>query len=240
MAFSQHREKVCAGLVHLLTASGAVFGLFALLAAAQGEAERCFAWLGVALIIDGIDGPLARRFEVKRVLPWFSGEDLDNVIDYFTYVAIPAFLLATGGLMPNGLSYLAAAVVMLVSLYHFGDKDSKTEDGYFVGFPAIWNLVVFYLFVMPLPPLAAFLTVMALAVLTFVPMKWVHPVRVQRFRSVTAILMAVWAAAAIASVASGFPGSLPIQLIFAATLFYGVATSLFAGIARHPSIKPAE
>ncbi len=227
-------------LVHVLTASGAVLALFALLAAAKADYEACFAWLGAALIVDGIDGPLARRFNVKRVLPRFSGEDLDNVIDYMTYVAIPAFIIATGPLVPASLAVPAAALIMLTSLYHFGDKDSKTDDGYFVGFPAVWNLVALYLLVVPVPQTAALAIIAVCAIFTFVPLKWLHPVRVRRLRPVTFAVMAVWAACAIAAVASGFPGSPAIQLVFLIALAYGIGISAAAGFVEKAAARPAE
>lgn len=216
-----------------------MLALFALLAAATGRYEECFAFLGAALVVDGIDGPLARRFEVKRVLPRFSGEDLDKIIDYLTYVTIPAFLLATGGIMPEGLAYAAGAAVMLSSLYHFSDQHSKTADGYFVGFPAIWNLVVFYLLVVPVPPLLGFAIIMVCTVLTFVPLKWVHPVRVRRLRPATFALMGLWGVAAILALVEGFPGSPAVQAIFVIVLIYGLALGLSAGWARQTR-QPAE
>jgi phosphatidylcholine synthase len=236
----QYSDKLRAFCVHLLTASGAVFGLFALLAAAEARWEACFAWLGVALFVDGLDGPLARRFEVKSALPRCSGETLDHVIDYFTYVAVPAFIVARSGLMPEGLAYPAAALIMLTSLYHFADSESKADDGHFVGFPAIWNLVAFYLFAIPLPRAAAFAIIALCAALTFAPFKWLHPVRVRRLRFITFPLMAAWAAAAAATLWLGFPAPLPCQLIFLATLAYAISLGLSAGRAHQPFTRAPE
>lgn len=230
---------IYAALVHVLTASGAVLALLSLLAASAGRYEECFAFLGAALVVDGIDGPLARRFDVKRLLPRFSGEDLDKIIDYLTYVTIPAFLLATGGFMPDGFAYVAGSVVMLSSLYHFSDQQSKTPDGYFVGFPAIWNLVVFYLLVVPVPSSLGFAIIMILAALTFVPLKWIHPVRVRRLRPVTFALMGLWGVAAILALVQGLPGSPAVQAILVIVLIYGLALGLSAGWAR-PARQPAE
>ena len=141
-----------AAAVHVLTASGAVLGLLSLLSASEGQWAVAFAWLGAALIVDGVDGPLARLVDVKRVLPRFSGEELDHLVDYLTYVAVPAFMVARAELVPESLRLPLASVIMLVSLYHFSDTESKTADGYFVGFPAIWNVVVLYCFVLDFAP----------------------------------------------------------------------------------------
>jgi phosphatidylcholine synthase len=226
-------------LVHLLTASGAVFGLLALLAVAQGAYELCFAWLGAALVVDGADGPLARRYDVKTVLPRFSGEDLDKVIDYLTYVTVPAFIVAGGAIVGGALSYVAAALIMLSSLYHFSDTQSKTQDGYFIGFPAIWNLVVFYLLAVPVPPEAAFAVIVICTLLTFVPLKWVHPVRVKRWRPVTFALMALWAVAACLALWEGFPAPAEVQGVLCVTLAYALVLGLTAG--RPETVRrPAE
>jgi phosphatidylcholine synthase len=232
--------RLRAAAVHLLTASGAVLGLLALLAAAENRWEKCFALLGAALAVDAVDGPLARRFRVKTVLPRFSGETLDLVIDYLTYVTVPAFMIAQAGLVPEGFPYSAAALVMLSSLYHFADQGSKEADGHFVGFPAIWNLVVFYLFAIPLPHAAALVIILLCAGLTFVPLKWVHPVRVRRWRFLTLALTAAWGVAAIITLLSGFPAAPPCRVLLLVTLAYAISLSLIAGISRQPFIDPAQ
>ncbi|MBI4725463.1 MAG: phosphatidylcholine synthase [Rhodomicrobium sp.] len=229
-----------AAAVHGFTAMGAALGLLALLAASERNWTACFAWLGAALIVDGADGPLARFFEVKKVLPRFSGEDLDKIIDYLIYVAVPAFLVARSELVPSNLRLPLAVAIMMVSLYHFADRDSKTGDGYFVGFPAIWNVVVFYCFVLDIPPDAAGALIGLCAVLTFVPFRWVHPLRVRRLRPVTLAVIAAWAGASVTAIVHGFPGTAAERVIFILTAAYIVGLGLSAGIgrARHP--YPAE
>jgi len=200
--------------------------------------EIAFAWLALATLIDGIDGPLARHFEVKKHLPRFSGERLDLVIDYFTYVVVPAFMIYAGGLLPSGLAMFAAAIVLMTSLFHFGDIESKTEDGFFVGFPALWNVVALYLFIYPLPPGLAFAGIAVLGVLTFVPLKWVHPIRVRRWRALTLAILAVWAGATISAVWHGFPASPAMQTVIGFCSVYLLARGLarsFDGQSRPPS-----
>lgn len=218
--------KLAAAGVHMLTASGVLAGFAAFLSAIDRDWTSAFIWLALATVIDGIDGPLARRFDVKTHLPRFSGERLDLVIDYFTYVIVPAFIIYASGLLPAGAALLAAGIVLTTSLFHFCDIESKTEDGYFVGFPAIWNGVALYLFIFGLPPVAAFLIIAALAGLTFVPLKWVHPVRVRRLRVPTFAVLALWSMAVAMTLWSGFPAPPILQTTIALCSFYLLAIGL--------------
>jgi phosphatidylcholine synthase len=226
-----------AAAVHLLTASGGALGLLALLAASEGRWEVSFAWLGAALAVDGADGPLARRLEVKSVLPRFSGEDLDKIVDYLTYVSVPAFIVARSHIVPEEVRVGLALTIMTVSLYHFSDKESKTAAGYFVGFPAIWNVVILYCFVLAIPPLFAAALIVLCAILTFIPFRWVHPLRVKRMRTLTLAVAGFWAAAAILSVWQGFPGGSAVRMIFALTAVYTLAIGLSAGPEQPSSSK---
>lgn len=222
--------KLLAAIIHIFTASGIIVGFVAMLAAIQGRWEAAFAWLGVAAIIDGVDGPLARHFGVKTRLPRFSGERLDLVIDYFTYVIVPALMVYLSGRMPQGWALIAASIMLMTSLFHFSDMDSKTEDDFFVGFPAIWNVVVFYLFIFPMPPGMAFASVAVLGALTFIPLKWVHPLRVERFRVVTVAVLAIWAGAALLVLWSGFPVSIFTQVVIALCSLYLLLPGLVRSI----------
>jgi phosphatidylcholine synthase len=215
-----------AAAVHVFTATGAVFGFLALAATAQGRWEAAFLWLGVALVVDGLDGPLARIFDVKETLPRIDGEALDLVIDYLSYVIVPAFMIYRAGLVPEGFAELAAGAIMLTSLFHFSDAQSKTHDGFFVGFPALWNLYVLYAFVLSPAPALVLAGVAVLGVLTFVPMKWGHPIRVRAWRGVTLAVTAVWSLAALLALYQGFPGNIVIQVIFVAAAVYYVAQGL--------------
>jgi phosphatidylcholine synthase len=215
--------------VHLLTASGAVFGLLALRHAAVQEWTATFLWLGAALAVDAADGPLARRTGVDKLLPAFSGVRLDLVVDYLTYCAVPAFIVMESGVAGSGLTagLFAGAVILLSSLFHFAHLESKTEDGFFVGFPALWNVVSLYLFVLKPEPGTALAAILLLAAATFVPVKWVHPVRVAFLRPVTLSVTACWAAAALIEVIQGFPGNRIAQAVFVAAAVYIVALGLW-------------
>jgi phosphatidylcholine synthase len=223
--------RLLAASVHGLTASGAVLALLALRAVHQGDWQMMFVWLGAALIIDAADGPLARRLSVKTVLPRFSGERLDLIVDYLTYVAVPAYALTEAPLLPEAARLPAAAAILLSSLFHVADVNSKTEEGYFVGFPAIWNIVLLYLFALGLAPPAAFAVVAVFVALTFVPILAVHPFRVERLRWLTCLVAALWAFAAAVAVANPFPSPLWVKVLLIATAIYlasvGIARSLF-------------
>jgi phosphatidylcholine synthase len=220
-----------AASVHVLTAVGAVLALLALRAAHEADWQLMFVWLGVALLVDAVDGPLARLFDVKSVLPRFSGERLDLIVDYMTYVAIPAFVLTETDLLPEGSRLPAAIAILLSGLFHVSDVHSKTEEGFFVGFPAIWNIVLLYLFALGLPQMGALALVAGLVALTFVPILCVHPFRVVRLRTVTVLVALLWAAAAAAAVANPFPAALWVQIALVATAVY------FAAVGVGPSLR---
>ena len=189
--------------VHVLTACGAALALLALLAASHGNWPLMFLWLGVALVVDAIDGPLARAANVSAVWPNWSGDTLDLVVDYTTYVFVPAYAVAAGSLMPDALALPAAATIAITGTLYFANREMKTPDNFFRGFPAVWNLVVFYLLLLRPMPVMAAATIALFAVLTFVPIRFVHPFRVRRLRTVTVALLTLWAALALAAVKQG-------------------------------------
>jgi phosphatidylcholine synthase len=209
--------------VHILTACGAALALLALLAATRSDWPLMFFWLGVALVVDAIDGPLARTLNVKEVLPRWSGDTLDLVVDYTTYVFVPAYAVAAAGLMPLAWAITAAAIVAITGTLYFADRNMKTEDNFFRGFPAVWNLVVFYLLLLRPAPLVAGATVVLFAVLTFVPLKFVHPFRVRRWRGVTVALLTLWAVLALAAVRQGLQPESWITAALSAIALYFVA-----------------
>ena len=159
--------RLSAAAVHFLTATGAAFALLAFIAAARSDWQCMFIWLGVALIVDSIDGPLARCVRVTSVLPRWSGERLDLIVDFLTYVMVPAFAFSQSQLLPPSSRLAAGVAVVLSSLFHMADQDSKTQEGYFVGFPAIWNVVCLYLFALQPSPAIALAIVAFFVVLTW-------------------------------------------------------------------------
>jgi phosphatidylcholine synthase len=215
-----------AAAVHLFTALGVVCAQLALHAVIAGAYEEAFLWLGVALIIDGIDGAFARAVDVRRRLPQFSGETLDLVVDYVTYVFVPVLALQLGGYFVGAWGWLLAALILLSSLFHFIHLGNKSEDNCFVGFPAIWNIVAFYIFAFAMPGWAVSGVVLVCIVLTFVPMRWLHPLRVARFRTLNIAMTLLGALAAIWIVATGFPAGYPAMVVLGAVALYGAVLSI--------------
>jgi phosphatidylcholine synthase len=167
-----HKYKIIrAWLVHLYTAAGLITTFAAFRALLDGDARTVFLWQGVALFIDATDGPLARRWEVSRWIPSFSGRKLDDIIDYINYTLIPMLFAYSFG-MVTGLGRGVLPLVLIVSAYGFCQEQAKTDDGYFTGFPSYWNLVIFYLYLLGAAPWVSTAVLTTFAVLVFVPVKY--------------------------------------------------------------------
>ncbi|WP_224825276.1 phosphatidylcholine/phosphatidylserine synthase [Cognatishimia sp. MH4019] len=178
--------------VHLLTASGAVFAMLAMLAAVEEKWSLMFLWLVVAFAVDGIDGPLARKYHVKVNAPQFDGVLLDLIIDYLTYVFIPAYALFKSGLLPGWTGWFAIIVITFASAMYFADTRMKTKDNSFSGFPGCWNMLVLVLFATQPNFWVTTFIVAALAVAMFLPLKFIHPVRTARWRAVSLPMALAW------------------------------------------------
>ena len=178
--------------VHLLTASGAVFAMLAMLAAAEAKWSLMFLWLVVAFFVDGIDGPLARHYNVAKNAPRYDGVLLDLIIDYLTYVFIPAFALFSSGLLPGWTGWCAIIVITYASAMYFADTRMKTTDYSFHGFPGCWNMVVLVLFALEPNFWVSLAIVIVLAAAMFLPVKFVHPVRTARWRWLTLPVALAW------------------------------------------------
>jgi phosphatidylcholine synthase len=218
------RMRAAAFSVHIFTAMGAGIALIAMLEAVREHWSAMFAWLGLALLIDGLDGPMARRLDVANVQPNWSGEVLDLVVDFVTYVFVPAYAItASGLLLPLAAPLLGAGIVVTGALY-FADRRMKTPDNHFRGFPALWNAVAFYLFLLHLPPLFGSLGVAILIVLTFAPFNVLHPIRVVRLRGLTLSLVAIWAVLVGIVLGYDFDVGVPVKLGLCAIALYVVAS----------------
>jgi phosphatidylcholine synthase len=189
--------------VHVFTACGAALALLALVAAVNRDWPLMFGLLGAALIVDGVDGALARHVRVAERLPRWSGDTLDLVVDFVTYVFVPAYAIAAGALLPPLLALPAAIIIVVTGALYFADRHMKTADNYFRGFPALWNLAAFYLFLLRPEAWIAALAVALLALATFLPFPFVHPFRVGRWRIVTLALLAAWAVLALLALSRG-------------------------------------
>jgi phosphatidylcholine synthase len=217
-------HRLAAWLVHGLTASGAVLGFLALEAAIQADASMTFLWLGLALIVDGIDGPLARALDVERATPNIDGAALDLVVDYLTYVLVPVAYMATAGVFPSGTETAFAAFVLLTSLYTFARRDMKSESADFRGFPAVWNLVAAGFAANQSSPWACAVVTIVLGVATFTNLKAVHPIRVVELRWLTMTATAIWL---------GSTGSLiaaPLWLFPLPLISWWITTAYFVGL----------
>jgi len=180
VSFSK-RRRTAAWLVHLVTASGSVWGLLSLWAIYEGRYILAFWFMGAAIFVDAIDGTLARRAKTKEATPMVDGELLDNIIDYFNYTMVPAFFLVVSGLLPSGWGLVGGSVIALASAYQFTQPDAKTDDHFFKGFPSYWNIVVFYLFFWKFPAAVNLAIILFLAVMVFVPIKYIYPSRLEYF-----------------------------------------------------------
>ncbi len=178
--------------VHLLTASGAVFAMLALLAAVDGKWSLMFLWLVVAFAVDGIDGPLARKYDVKTNAPTFDGTLLDMIIDYITYVFIPAFALFKSGILPGWTGWVAIIIITFASAMYFADTRMKTKDNSFSGFPGCWNMAVIVLFAARPDFWIVLLVVIVLAITMFFPVKFIHPMRTERWRAISLPVTLAW------------------------------------------------
>lgn len=219
--------RALAFCVHLFTASGAAAGFLALMAAIQHDWPAMFAWLAVALAIDGIDGTFARKLRVAELLPRWSGEVLDLVVDFLTYVVVPAFAIATGGFMRPPLALAAAAAIVISSAIYFSDRRMKTDDDYFRGFPATWNLVAFYFFLLRPGETMALAAIAILVVCTFLPFVFVHPMRVRKLRKLNIVLCAAWSVLAIVALARGFAPPAWVVYSLAIIAAYFLVAGLF-------------
>lgn len=216
--------RAAAFSVHVFTAMGAGVALIALLEAVREHWVAMFWWLGVALVIDGLDGPMARRLEVDRLQPNWSGEVLDLVVDFATYVFVPAYAIAASGLLwPLAAPILGAGITVSGALY-FADRRMKSADNHFRGFPGLWNIAAFYLFLLHWPPAASSLAVTILIVLTFMPFHVVHPVRVRRLRWLTLSLIGAGTALAVVALINDFEAGTAVKVALCAIAIYVIGS----------------
>ena len=187
-------EKLLAWMVHLYTGLGLVLAaaIAVLIVRGDGEAlHRALVLMLVATVIDGTDGWLARRARVKEVIPSFDGRRLDDIVDFHTYTSLPLLLVWRAGLLPAGQEWWLL-LPLLASAYGFSQVDAKTDDGFFLGFPSYWNVVAFYLYLLRPTPWFALAVIIVLALLTFVPSRYLYPSQKGPFNRATNILATAW------------------------------------------------
>jgi phosphatidylcholine synthase len=208
-----------AWLVHAYTATGAVLAFLAMQAATTRNFRAAFLWLFVAVLVDSTDGVFARRVHVHERVPNFSGEKVDDLVDYLTFVFVPAVIVWQAGVVTGAWTIPVVAAMLMSSLYGFVSEDAKTEDHFFTGFPSYWNIVALYLVVLGLPPVVNAAVLLILSALVFVRIGYVYPTRTTTARSVTLTLGLVWGLMMLALILQ-LPT--PQQSIAWASLFFPV------------------
>ena len=188
------KNKIFAWAVHSFTASGAVLGFLALISIFNNDQVGSFLWLGLALLVDGLDGTFARKIGVTNKAPNIDGSTLDNLIDYLNYVIIPSLMIYWFQMVPNNWEMIIPAGMFAVSLYTFANINMKTEDYYFSGFPALWNIVVLYFYILNTNQYINLFVIISLSILTFIPIKFVHPLRVKKLRNFNIFCTIIWSA----------------------------------------------
>ena len=216
-------ETFRAYFVHMFTATGAVFAMLAMLAAVEANWSLMFLWLVVALIVDGIDGPMARKYDVKTKAPIIDGVLLDLIIDYLTYVFIPAFALFKSGLLPGWTGWVAIIVITFASVVYFADTRMKTSDASFSGFPGCWNMLAVVVFATRPDFWMILALIVVFSVAMFVPVKFVHPVRTARWRGLTLFMALAWIALAIWAAWLDFaqPTGVSVALVVSSVYLFG-------------------
>ncbi len=209
--------------VHMFTASGGAVALLALYAAIERDFATCFAWLGLALFIDGIDGTLARAARVKETAATIDGVVLDLVVDFLTYVLVPVVAVWRSDLMPTPVAFWIGLIVTIASALYFADTRMKTADNWFRGFPALWNVFVLFLFVLRLPWIVNAAALLLATAMMFAPVVFVHPLRVVKLRVVTIGVTIVWFALASLAIVEHLEVGTWIKAGFIAAALYFLA-----------------
>jgi len=189
---------IAAWLAHLYTASGAVLAFLAARSVIESDYRAAFLWLALQIVVDATDGVFARAVQVSRHLPWFNGAKLDDVVDYLTYVFVPALIVWRVPLVPDAWIVPVASAMLLSSAFGFNRDDAKTADHFFTGFPSYWNIVVLYLLLGGFRPGTNAAILLILAAMVFAPIRFVYPTRTPVLRLPTNLLGALWGVTVLA------------------------------------------
>jgi phosphatidylcholine synthase len=227
-----------AWLVHLYTASGALAGFFSTLAIVAADYRQALLWMVAATFIDATDGVLARLARVKERTPGLDGGRLDDIVDYVTFVFVPALFLYQSGALPYGWAGGVAAAILLSSAYGFAADDAKTNDHFFTGFPSYWNIVALYIHLAGLSPVLNAVIVTGLSALVFWRIGYVYPTRTPTLRGVTLGLGAIWGVIVVVMILT-IP-RVPAALFAASLVFpaYYVVLSAMLHVRRAVRLRP--
>jgi phosphatidylcholine synthase len=221
-----HVRRAAGFSVHLFTASGSAVALLALYAAIDRDFSTCFAWLGLGLVIDGVDGTLARVARVTETASAIDGVVLDLVIDFLTYVLVPIVAIWRSDLMPIQLSFWLSVIVVFASGLYFADTRMKTRDYWFRGFPALWNVVALYLFVLRPPVIISAVIILAGVAAMFAPVVFVHPMRVKKLRSLNILASVAFFLLSAVAIVEGFATSVGVKFGFVVIAAYFLSLPL--------------
>lgn len=183
--------------VHLFTASGAIWGLLAILAIFENNYKAMILWMVLAVLVDGFDGMLARWADVKKYADGIDGALLDNILDYLNYVLVPVIFIIKANVLPESTRLFMACLILITSAYQFTQSDAKTDDHHFKGFPSYWNVVALYMLIMNLNPWLNFAFLMLFNILVFVPVKYIYPSRNTYLKNITLWLTYLYGAVGI-------------------------------------------
>ena len=223
-----NKEKIAAWAVHGFTGSGAIMGFLAIISIFNNDQAGSFLWLGLALFVDGIDGTLARKVDVIKQTPNIDGTIIDSVVDYLNYTIIPSLMIYWFQMVPNGFELLVPAAIFIVSIYTFANVNMKTNDYYFQGFPAVWNIVVLYFFILGSHNYINLIVIVICLILTFVPIKFIHPLRVKELRNLTIFFTIIWSATTLKLVTT--PSSKLFMIDSTIIFILWVCTSIYFAI----------
>ena len=185
-------EKFIGILIHLSTGFGIIAGFLSLIAVLNNNQKEAFIWLGVAFLIDSIDGTLARKFNVKKIFPHIDGKMLDSIIDFFNYVIIPSIMIYWFDYVPDKFIILIPVILIFISIYSYVNLNILTNDNYYNGFPAIWNVIVLYFYIFETSQNFNLLFLILLILLKFSPLKCIHPLRVNKFKTLSIFFSFIW------------------------------------------------
>ena len=185
-------EKFIGILIHLSTGFGIIAGFLSLIAILNNNQKEAFIWLGIAFLIDSVDGTLARKFDVKKNLPHIDGKTLDSIIDFFNYVIVPSVMIYWFKYVPDQFIILIPLILIFISIYSYVNLNVLTNDNYYNGFPAIWNVVVLYFYIFGTDQTINLFILVLFIILKFSPIKCIHPLRVKKLRYLSIFFTITW------------------------------------------------
>lgn len=215
-------RKILAWGVHLYTATGllAAAGMAVLIVRGGDSSFRAALGLMVlATLIDATDGWLARRARVKEFAPGFDGRRLDDLIDFQTYTSLPLLLIWRAEILSDGQAWWLL-LPLLASAYGFSQVNAKTDDGFFLGFPSYWNIVAFYLYLLRPPEWFSLALIITLALLTFVPWRYLYPSQRAPFSRLTNWLATAWVILLLMELARAPDAKWPLLISIAFPVYY--------------------